>query len=211
MSKSSLWGMNKEYKGFEIEEFGNSFLFSPVVWDILLEKYLPNERKTSYGYTKSIIGDRILTMMLNDKINFCDCVYDRICWELSNQQIFFTKDKNIVAKNILDFINFNYKYSKDSDGEFLLGFEHIIERFSDMAESIKDLDINENLFFIFKNTSVDDNVECWFQKYDNEECNYIKSSLIELNEIVIEFVFIKNGMIDTFKNNIEYFKQLNLK
>jgi len=35
--------MNNKYEGFEVKEFANSWLFSPVVWDVLFEKYLPEK------------------------------------------------------------------------------------------------------------------------------------------------------------------------
>ena len=32
MSRSSLWVMDKGYKGYEVIEFRNSWLFSPIIW-----------------------------------------------------------------------------------------------------------------------------------------------------------------------------------
>ena len=52
MSISSLYGITKDYKGKEIIEYKNSWLFSPVVWDILSDKLLPRK----YGYVQHVTG-----------------------------------------------------------------------------------------------------------------------------------------------------------
>ena len=52
MSCSSLYGIKKDYTGKELYEYKNSWLFSPVVWNIISDKYLPRQ----YVMIQSIIG-----------------------------------------------------------------------------------------------------------------------------------------------------------
>ena len=207
MSRSSLWVMDKEYKGYEVIEFRNSWLFSPIIWEVLADKYIPHLIVTPYGFKKSVISDPSLFRPLNDKINNCKCTPDRICWEMSNQQVFFTKDKEVITKSILEFISLNSKYDKNSKGTYPLQAEHIINRFKEIASEILKLDTNEYPYFIFKNTSVDDNVECWFSKYDESQDEYIQTPLSDIDKHVTEFVFIEDGAIKAFKSNVEYFNK----
>lgn len=209
MSRSSLWVMDKEYKGYEVIEFRNSWLFSPIIWGVLADKYIPRLIVTPYGFKKSVISDPSLFRPLNDKINNCKCTPDRICWEMSNQQVFFTKDKEVITKSILEFISLNSKYDKNSKGTYPLQAEHIINRFKEIASEIFKLDANEYPYFIFKNTSVDDNVECWFSKYDESQDEYIQTPLSDIDKHVTEFVFIEDGAIKAFKSNVEYFNKTN--
>lgn len=207
MSTSSLWLMDENFNGVINGEYHNSWWFSPIVWDVLLDKYMRNEIQTPFGYKKSLIGNggHELAIMLNNVINNCDNLSDRICWELSNQQIFFSKDKEVIAKGIKDFVSSNKDFYKDNEGISLLEREHIIERFNEIADDI--LSINEELYpnFVFKNTSVDDAVEFWFEYYDEEVDEYKSRSLKDLNKVVAEFVIIKNGNMD-FITNVGYFK-----
>lgn len=207
MSRSSLWVMDKEYKGYEVIEFRNSWLFSPIIWGVLADKYIPHLIVTPYGFKKNVISDPSLFKPLNDKINNCKCTPDRICWEMSNQQVFFTKDKEVITKSILEFISLNSKYDKNSEGTYPLQAEHIINRFKEIASEILKLDANEYPYFIFKNTSVDDNVECWFSKYDESQDEYIQTPLSDIDKHVTEFVFIEDGAIKAFKSNVEYFNK----
>lgn len=206
MSRSSLWVMDKYYKGYEVIEFNNSWLFSPIIWGVLLDKYMYNEIQTPYGYKKNLIMNNELNNPLNEKINNCECTPDRVCWELSNQQIFFTKDKEIIAKNILEFVKINSTYDKNSDNTYPLQAEHIVNRFKEISDEILKLDEIESPYFIFKNTSCDDNVEYWFSKYDEESEDYVVASLKEMDKHVSEFVFIEDDKISGFTSNIEYFK-----
>ena len=205
MSCSSLWVMDKEYNGSVEAEFQNSWYFSPIVWDILLDKYMHDEIQTPYGYKKSFMSDNSLFPKLNEIINNCNCMPDRICWEMSNQQVFFTKDKDVIADNIRQFVKLNKKYDKAIDGTYPLELDHIISRFNDIADEIEKTDENVSPYFIFKNTSCDDNVENWFSKYDEETEDYVDSSLKELENRVTEFVFIENNKIIKFISNLDYF------
>lgn len=202
MSYSSLYGIKKNYVGEELCEYKNSWLFSPIVWDILSDKYLPRQ----YGMVQSIIGlnGNEVWSNINSIMNNSDNTPDRICWEMTNQQIFFTKDKECIVNNIRRFIEQNKEYDKYKDDDISpLEREHIIERFNEIANDIFELDEDEYPCFVFKNTSVDDGVVSWF--YDNDENDgYINKSLKDWTEFVAEFIVIENGKIANFINNLNY-------
>jgi len=201
--------MDTDYRGFESVEFRNSWLFSPIVWDVLMEKYLCRYNRSQFiengtkpiGFMSAMRFNKCLNInrKLNEKINNCDCMSDRVLWEMANQQIFFTKDKIFVSNCIKEFLNLNASYMSEYGG-------HITERFLEISECILNVDENESPCFIFKNTSVDDNVEYWFEKYDEDTGEYIDRALTELDERVSEFVLISNGNMD-FVSNIDFFKE----
>ena len=207
MSYSSLWVMNDKYEGFQIKEFSNSWWFSPIVWDILFEKYLPEKMYHPYigkmTYTTAVLFDKSVCSSLNNRINKCTSNADRVCWEMSNQQIFFTKDKQFVADAILQFVKDNARYN-----EKILTKDHIKNRFIEIANSILELNENEYPYFIFKNTSCDDNVERWFSDYNEEEDEYKTINLSQQKELVAEFVVIENNKIDRFISNLDYFNKI---
>ncbi len=210
MSCSSLWVVDKKYFGEELVEYRNSWLFSPIAWDILLDKYLPNRRMelfdgTKAGFLSSVMYDKSLNSDLNKAINECDSLSDRICWEMGNQQIFFIKDKKVVADGIRTFLEVNKKYDRMIKGDYPLEQEHIKERWLEIANDIENLS-DDYEYFIFKNTSCDDNVECWFEKYNKETEEYESSSLKELDKVVTEFVVINGEKMD-FISNLDYFKE----
>lgn len=197
MSCSSLWLVDKDFIGEEGIEFGNSWLFSPVVGNVLFNKYLPEKTMSAHGKTDYIIAsmfDNTIIPKLNEKINYCDIQEDRILWELSNQQIFESKDKDFVADCIIKFLDINKEYMTD------IG-EHILDRFKEISDIIRDIDITQNAYFIFKNTSCDDGVEYWFRQYNEEEDEYEKSSLLNLDKAVAELVVIKDNEIVQFVLN----------
>ena len=67
------------------------------------------------------------------------------------------------------------------------------------------IDENEFPYFVFKNTTVDDNVERWFEKYDEESDEYISCAMSEnTDNFYREFVFIKDRKIDKFVSNKDY-------
>jgi len=207
MSHSSLYVIDKEFYGSIEFEYSNSWLFSPIIWDVLLDKYMKKEIQTEFGYRKNMIRDgNELHPKLNDIINNCNSLSDRICWELSNQQIFHTKDKDIIIQGIKHFLSTNNKYHiQNEEKTSYLNLEHIIKRFTEIADDIKSLDENESPYFILKNTSCDSSVEFLFTRCDEEE--YVEQSLSELNEAVIEFVSIENNTIN-FIDNLSYFNKL---
>lgn len=208
MSNSSLYGIKSDFTGKMISEYENSWLFSPVVMGILPDKYLPFEIQTPYGYKKSIISgtdDGELWRNTNKKVNNCNDTPDRICWEMSNQQIFFTKDKNIISDGIRKFVLNNNKYNKSQeDGMSPLERDHIIERFNEIADDIDALNEEEYPYFVFKNTSCDDNVECWFSSYNEEIDDYECVSIKDYRGFLAEFVVIENGVITKFISNEDY-------
>lgn len=208
MSNSSIFVIDNNSNGVVNTEYRNSWWYSPIVWDVLLDKYMHDEIQTPYGYKKSIIGmgGAELNSQLNKIINNCDNFSDRICWEMSNQQVFFSKDKQAIAEAIKEFVKSNTAYHLDKEeGKSYLTFEHIAERFNAIANDI--IAINEELYpyFVFKNTSVDDNVEYWFEKYDEENDEYIDTPLSGLDKYVTEFVVIENGKIKDFISNLDFF------
>lgn len=207
MSCSSLYGIKKDYTGEELYKYRNSWLFSPIIMEILPEKYIPYEIQTPYGFKKSIIGmgSQEIWKKTNNKINNCDNTPDRICWEISNQQIFFTKDKECIATNIRKFVEQNKVYDKSTEDNLSpLEREHIIERFNEIADDIVGLDENEYPYFVFKNTSVDDGVEFWFSSYDEESDEYTDKSIKDWDEFLAEFVVIENDKIAKFISNLDY-------
>ena len=211
MSSSSLWTIGKSYNGKIDKEYHNSWFFSPVVWDVLLDKYMHDEIQTPYGYKKSIIGmgGAELWEKINNIMNNSDNATDRICWELSNQQIFFAKDKQVISQAIKDFLAINNKYYiSTEDGKSYLLLEHIIERFNFIAEDILEIDEETYVCFVFKNTSVDDAVERWFCGWDEETDVSKVISLKEQNKIIAEFVVIEDGKITKFIDNLKYFKEV---
>ena len=207
MSYSSLYGITGGYNGERIKKYENSWLFSPIIFGILPDKYIPKEIETTYGYKKGIIGPygSDIWGKTNEKIKHCQNTPDRICWEMSNQQIFFTKDMKCIADSIRKFAEQNKEYDRSRDGICPLEQEHIIERFHEIAEDIENLDETEYPYFVFKNSSCDDSVENWFCGNYNEETDECEEkSLKDQNEFLAEFVVIKDGKIVDFISNEDY-------
>lgn len=201
MSGSSIFLINKNFEGHEEYEFANSWFFSPVIWSVLSDKYLPRDM---FGHIQSMIsfnGNEVFTK-INNIMNNSDLNYERVCWELSNQQVFFTKDKKIVSDSIREFLNANNKYDVDEEDNIsVLSRDHIIERWNEIADCIDEIDENEYPYFVFKNTSVDDSVESWFLDWDNEKDCEISKALTDNSNLVTEFVIIENGIIIDFIGN----------
>lgn len=202
MSYSNLYVIDKKFYGENFANFGNSWLFSPIVWDVLSEKYLPKK----YGMTQSVIGVNGSKVWneINDIMNGSDNACERICWEITNQCVYFSKDKKCVSENIMEFVNTHKEFQKGEDGIGVLEREPIIERFAEISNSIMSIDENEYPYFVFKNTSCDDGVERWFAKYDSEIDEYVPSSLKDFPEFVTEFVVIENGNIREFIGNDKF-------
>lgn len=197
MSRSSLWCIDKDFFGCEIEEFENSWNFSPIVWNLLMWKYTPyveNWRGERTTFIAAATMDRTVYDNLNEKLNHSVEQCDRIVWELSNQQVFFSKDKRFVANMIRMFIK-----SECVDHNTFADNEEIAKRFCEIAEAIENIDEREYPYFIFKNTSCDDNVERLFCNADGE-----KQSLLDNDEYLTEFVIIQNEKITQFISNLDY-------
>lgn len=204
MSCSSLWVVKPDYTGECLTDYHNSWWFSPIVWNVLSDKYLARDR---YGYIQSIIGPNgnEVHSKINKIMNCSKNTYERVCWEISNQQVFFAKDKELIVASIHKFLEENKTYDvSTNDGIAILQRKHIIERFNEIAEDILALDENEYPYFIFKNTSVDDGVECLFSKYDEEMGEYVDSSLKELDKYKTEFVIIEDEEIKKFVSNLDF-------
>lgn len=204
MSCSSLYGIKPDYTGEIVNEYKNSWWFSPIVWSVLSDKTLPRD---FMGYVQSIIGlhGQEVWKKINTKMNNSENTPDRICWEMSNQQIFFTKDKECIAANIRQFVEQNKTYDKsDEDNLSPLEREHIIEKFNEIADDIVGLDENAYPYFVFKNTSVDDDVEFWFSSYDEESDEYTDKSIKDWDKLLAEFVVIEDGKIAKFISNLDY-------
>lgn len=203
MSYSSFYGIRKDYTGECIADFRNSWLFSPIIWRVLSDKTLPRK----WGMIQSVTGLYGVDVWkkINTKMNNSENMSDRICWELSNQLVFFTKDKDLIANAIHDFLENNSNYDiSEEDGVSALKREHIIERFKEISDVITNLDEEEYPYFVLKNTSVDDGVERWFRKWNEESDEYEDSSLRDSKEYVTEFVVIENGLIKEYIPNTEY-------
>lgn len=208
MSYSSLFVIKKDFMGESVIDYRNSWLFSPMVWSVLCDKYIPRDIQTPYGYKKSIITDISgeLHRKLNNKVNNCENTPDRVCWEMSNQQIFFTKDKECIAESIKKFVEQNKQYDKSKEDNISpMEREHIIERFNEIADHILEIDENKYPYFVFKNNSVDDGVEYWFREYDEETDEYNPKSLDKWDKTLAEFVVIENGTITEFIDNLDFF------
>lgn len=190
MSYSSLWEIDKDFNGEGVADFKNSWLFTPVIWSVLTEKYLHKEfRISQFGkYFKE----------LNNKLNNSPITSDRVCWELSGQSLFFAKDKELVADAIEQFVKDNDTFDVNEDGIAALKMEHIQERFHEIAESIRSCDKE---YFVFKNTSVDDEVEKWFYDYENE-CT------APMHDANCDVVIIEDGQIVDFRDPDELMEEV---
>lgn len=190
MSSSYLFGINKKFGGKRLVEYYNSWQFTPIVLDVLEDKY---------GVKPHIIMSPDGWRKMNSIMNHSDITNERICWELGNQQIFFTKDKNLIADAILQFIETHQEYAP-SDNEtgvkiFAMQAPHLVKRFNEIASDIRNLDENKYPYFVFKNTSCDDGVEYWFD-YDRKKRRY--KTLKDWDKLDNEFVYIENNSIKGF-------------
>lgn len=202
MSYSSLWLIDKNFIGHEEKKYANSWLFSPIIWTTLSDKYLPRVG----GFIQDVIsfGGQKVWNEINTTMNNSQNAYERICWELSNQQIFFSKDANVVANAIKDYLATNSNFGdKGDDGLKPLMRSHIIERWETIANDIENIDAEESPYFVLKNTSVDDSVERWFEKYDEDTDTYTETPITE-REFLAEFVVIENGNVKEFVPNDKF-------
>lgn len=202
MSYSSLFLIDNNLKGHELYEFQNSWLFSPIIWNVLINEYQP-ERRQSFqlnpnekrNYLSETMFDPSITDRLNDILNNSDNQADRIMWELSNQQAFFSKDKDFINESILLFIS-RPAFIKQDHGQ------HIFNRFREIAQIIKNIDTGKYPYFVFKNSSVDDGIESIFNRYNEEIEEYEEISLATYKERVLDFVVIENKKITGWENNL---------
>lgn len=203
MSCSSLYVLDKETSGKESEQYRNSWIFSPTIWSVLSQKYMADDIATPYGFRKNMIGfgGDELFRKLNDLMNASDNTTDRICWEMSHQQGFFTKDKKLVSESIKKFLVENAEITLNDEGR-KMSKEHS-DRFHQIAEDIEKIDEKLYPYFVFKNTSVDHEIENLFLKYDEKEEDYIECPLKNQTENKLEFVIIDDGLVKEFRTHDE--------
>lgn len=199
MSYTSLWEIDKNWSGRAHSEYKNSWLFCPTIWDVLMCKYIsPCERYSvvthaeitsylswSFSFDREIAN--IKFKKLNERINNSPIQSDRVLWELSNLSVFNAKDKLLVCECIKEFVENNIVGNSE-----YTDCEHIIERFLEIAESIKTLP-KRCRYFVIHPTSCDDNVEWWFNR----------KRLCSWDKFVCEFTLIENGKVVGFSTNLE--------
>lgn len=193
MSNTSLWEIDKNWSGNIYAEYKNAWLFPPVVWDILMCKYISKPERTDMYRTHT----SFMTWcgfsaqanerhgMLNERINNSEIQYDRVLWELSNLSVFNFKDRGFVAECIDKFIEENSHYYDNGIAD------HIKERFAEIANDIRGLP-ESCCFFVIHPTSVDDNVEWWFKE----------TSLSSWDKFVCEFTLIEDNKVIGFSDNL---------
>lgn len=192
MSYSSLITIDKEFYAYEDAEFQNSWLYGPMLWTLLTRKYFPEDVDTFI-----LSGSHI--DKLNQLMNSTPTTFEQICWELSLQQIFASKDKHIVANAIRECIKADAKIkNKVEDEQGILQAPHIVEYWENIAKCIEEIDENKTPHFVFKTNSIDDNVWCWFGE-DGE------GSLKDYTEDGFpEFVVIEGDKVVGWVNHSDY-------
>lgn len=180
MSYSKLYVCNQTGIVEDEIEYSNSWLFSPIVWDLILHKFMSKDElilSSQYNIKKSLINSsEEIFPLINDRVNKCDDIVYRTMWELSCQQIFYVKDNKFVASCIRKFVEENIETVLLFDDSPKLLSQHIQERFLEIAKDIDNID-SSNKYFVLKNTSVDDTVENFFVEYDDEREEYIERTL----------------------------------
>lgn len=195
MSYTSLWVIDKNWSGTEHRQYPNSWLMPPIVWDVLMQKYIgANERNGVDSYlawvcacSAKIRNER--WALLNNRINNTENQVDRIMWELTGLSVFNSKDKEFVANCIDDFVRENQNIDEE------LQAEHIRQRFFDIAIDIRNLPKRVK-YFVIHPSSVDDSVEWWFDR----------KRLCSWDKFVCEFTLIEDKKIVGFSTNLEMCK-----
>lgn len=197
MSYSTLFVFDPNSKRVDEIEYGNSWVFSPTAWTILLEKYIPEEELVvSYDYRlkKSIIqnGGELIPK-LNDIINNCDSMVDRTIWEITMQQVFKGSDAAFVSSSVIKFLQDNIDFIPLFDDTPVIT-ERVKKRMIEMSNDIGN--VKDNELFIHKNTSVDDTVEHYF----NNKLTF--NEYIKRNKIGNDFIHYADSYTTmTFTHN----------
>lgn len=203
MSSSELYVLNNDLKVGYVQKFINSWRFTPPLFAHLvnkyttlkekedcIKKYSAQDKEKPFNLMNTLMEGEKFYKEINLRINKSGNITDRIGWEIINQQCFLSKDKDIVADSIM-------LLQKD-----LGDFE---DRFKEIAEKIKDIDIEKYPYFIFKNTTVDDGVERYFEGYDEENDEVLDVGLRETDlRLCFDVVLIDNGNM-SFASPYEYF------
>jgi len=210
MSYSSIYIIDQDTPLSNIIKYSNSWLFAPVVWEIILNSYIQDELRTSYGIAKSLFtsdGDHLFRIT-NKAVNNSSIMSDRVAWEVSNQQIILVKDKEFIADSLLKFVDDHKNdvmlYNKENN----LEYDHIANRFKKIAEDIRNID-SDKKYFIFKNTSVDDSIEYFFTQHDEELDDFVPLTLEEASkEYEMELVIFSDdySKMDFISSNNPEFK-----
>lgn len=210
MSYSSIYIIDQDTHLSNIIKYSNSWLFAPVVCEIILNSYIQDELRTSYGIAKSLFtsdGDHLFRMA-NKAVNNSSIMSDRVAWEVSNQQIMSVKDKEFIADSLLKFVDDHKNdvmlYNKKNN----LEYDHIANRFKKIAEDIRNID-SDKKYFIFKNTSVDDSIEYFFTQHDEELDDFVPLTLEEASkEYEMELVIFSDdySKMDFISSNNPEFK-----
>ncbi len=195
MSYTSLWVIDKNWSGAEHRQYPNSWIFPPIVWDVLLQKYIDaaehngvNSYLTWVCACSAKIRDERWTL-LNSRINNAENQVDRIMWELTGLSVFDSKDKEFVADCIDAFVRENQNIDEE------LQAEHVRQRFFDIAVDIRNLPKRVK-YFVIHPTSVDDSVEWWF----------CRKRLCSWDKFVCEFTLIEDNKVVGFSTNLEMCK-----
>lgn len=195
MSYTSLWVIDKNWSGAEHRKYPNSWLMPPVVWDVLMQKYIDAAKRNgvdSYIVWACACSAKISNerwALLNSRINNTENQVDRIMWELTGLSVFNSKDKEFVANCIDDFVRENQNIDEE------LQAEHIRQRFFDIAIDIRNLPKRVK-YFVIHPSSVDDSVEWWFDR----------KRLCSWDKFVCEFTLIEDKKIVGFSTNLEMCK-----
>lgn len=196
MSYTSLWIIDKNWSGVEYRKYPNSWLMPPIVWDVLMRKYInAYERNGVESYIVWAISGNSdkerdeRWSLLNSRINNTENQVDRIMWELTGLSVFNSKDKEFVADCIDAFVRENQNIDE------LLQAEHIRQRFFDIAVDIRNLPQRVK-YFVIHPTSVDDAVEWWFRR----------KRLCSWDKFVCEFTLIEDKKVVGFSTNLEMCK-----
>lgn len=195
MSYTSLWIIDKNWSGTEYRQYPNSWLMPPIVWDVLMQKYIDADDRNgvnSYLAWVCACSAKIRDerwALLNSRINNTENQVDRIMWELAGLSVFNSKDKEFVASCIDDFVRENQIIN------IQLQTPPVIQRFFAIANDIRSLPRHVK-YFVIHPTSVDDSVERWF--YRKRLCSWDK--------FVCEFTLIEDNKVIGFSTNLEMCK-----
>lgn len=213
---SILWVLNKKYEGEIKDEFDNAWIFSPKLWDVLSDKYLFSRGlNLPFDYAnKSVLGMKGIEVFkkLIDKMNECENMTDRICWEFSTATVFYTKDKQFISDCIRNFAKDNKSYclvenkSPVKNGRkyvSCLKVESIANRFYEIADAILQIDEKKYPFFFFQSNTIT-SLTHWFQNYNEDEDEWFDCSLKEKKGQVCDFAVIENNKIKQFISNLDF-------
>jgi len=187
MSYSYLYGVDVDGKGVVLKEYRNSWSFSPKVWDILAEKFsIPN------GF---LLGIEELEKTV-DSLEVDN--FERHIWELTMQRGIFSEDKEIIVSAIQNFIEryIGFSVQRQYSSKREVYTSDNFDRFREIAKDIEEIDVDKYPYFIFKNTSVDDNVESLFSGWCEETDESLEKTLYDDDNDCWFVLFDQNKITD---------------